>query len=252
MPPCAAPCPRACRSSLPQLACWAVLVRRADQPALPKRLAYVIRPPPAKSTRGGWALSAVRHDEPGALQHALAARALAVQIRWHWPRRYHQIVRPVPAHAPCCAACLLGPPVTPVTSQCALTRQGAREGARFSIPTGCAPDPPLPALCSEWAVNQHRDSNSLYVGMDSLAQFFAIAENESIGRVKFSCLQVDAPPPPPPTPSSATRPPDSRGSCVTPSMHPLLMAWEVSLMAVVFAAQKMIQPCGPPPPKEED
>merc|ERR1711908_264400 len=56
----------------------------------------------------------------------------------------------------------------------------------------------------EWAVNQHRDSNSLYVGMDSLAQFFAIAEDESIGRVKFSCLQ------------------------------------------------KMIQPCGPPPPKEED
>merc|ERR1712070_698150 len=46
---------------------------------------------PAKSTRGGGALSAVRHDEPGALQHALAARALAVQIRWHWPRRYHQI-----------------------------------------------------------------------------------------------------------------------------------------------------------------
>mmetsp|Transcript_51041 Transcript_51041/g.101559 ORF Transcript_51041/g.101559 Transcript_51041/m.101559 type:complete len:88 (-) Transcript_51041:266-529(-) len=56
----------------------------------------------------------------------------------------------------------------------------------------------------EWGVNQHRDSLALYVGFDSLSQYIGIAENESIGRVKFNCLQ------------------------------------------------KMIQPCGPPPPKEED
>lgn len=56
----------------------------------------------------------------------------------------------------------------------------------------------------EWMVNQQRDSLALYVGYDSLAHLIAIAENESIGRVKFNCLQ------------------------------------------------KMIQPCGPPPPKEED
>ena len=51
----------------------------------------------------------------------------------------------------------------------------------------------------DWAVNQHRDSYALYVGMDSLSMYFAIAENESVGRVKFSCLQVA------PTPSP-TRP----------------------------------------------
>ena len=56
----------------------------------------------------------------------------------------------------------------------------------------------------EWIVNQHRDSLALYVGFDSLSHYISIAENESVGRVKFSCLQ------------------------------------------------KMIQPCGPPPPKEED
>ncbi len=43
---------------------------------------------------------------------------------------------------------------------------------------------------SEWAVNQHRDSCALYVGFNPLSSFFAVAENESIGRVKFSCLQV--------------------------------------------------------------
>ena len=49
---------------------------------------------------------------------------------------------------------------------------------------------PWLVLGSEWAVNQHRDSLALYVGFDSLAQFIAVAENESIGRVKFNSLQV--------------------------------------------------------------
>ena len=48
-------------------------------------------------------------------------------------------------------------------------------------------------LCSEWGVNQHRDSLALYVGFDSLSQYIAVAENESIGRVKFNCLQVCGP-----------------------------------------------------------
>eukprot|EP00322_Chrysochromulina_rotalis_P007896 CAMPEP_0115861766 /NCGR_PEP_ID=MMETSP0287-20121206/17824_1 /TAXON_ID=412157 /ORGANISM="Chrysochromulina rotalis, Strain UIO044" /LENGTH=87 /DNA_ID=CAMNT_0003316155 /DNA_START=35 /DNA_END=298 /DNA_ORIENTATION=- len=56
----------------------------------------------------------------------------------------------------------------------------------------------------EWAVNQHRDSLALYVGFDALTQYISVAENESIGRVKFNSLQ------------------------------------------------KMIQPCGPPPPKEDE
>lgn len=65
----------------------------------------------------------------------------------------------------------------------------------------------------DWAVNQHRDSYALYVGMDSLSMYFAIAENESVGRVKFSCLQVGAhaappkqAPPPPSCPSLTTSP----------------------------------------------
>ena len=83
----------------------------------------------------------------------------------------------------------------------------------------------------DWAVNQHRDSYALYVGMDSLSMYFAIAENESVGRVKFSCLQVGAhavsdPPEFSPAPSLTTPPPPG--------------------------AQKMIQPCGPPPPKEDE
>lgn len=48
---------------------------------------------------------------------------------------------------------------------------------------------------SEWAVNQHRDSHALYIGFDSLASFFSIAENEAVGRVKFSSLQARAPTP---------------------------------------------------------
>jgi hypothetical protein len=53
---------------------------------------------------------------------------------------------------------------------------------------------------SEWAVNQHRDSLALYVGFDSLSHYIAVAENESIGRVKFNCLQKMIHPcgPPPP------------------------------------------------------
>ena len=72
----------------------------------------------------------------------------------------------------------------------------------FATPRNLTAPPPVAR--SEWAVNQHRDSHALYVGFDSLSSFFAVAENEAVGRVKFSSLQ------------------------------------------------KMIQPCGPPPPKEDD
>ena len=44
--------------------------------------------------------------------------------------------------------------------------------------------------CSEWQVNQHRDSFASYIGHPNLLEFFAIAENESKARVKFSFLQV--------------------------------------------------------------
>ena len=61
-----------------------------------------------------------------------------------------------------------------------------------SVGSRCPPrvHAPRRVARSEWAVNQHRDSLALYVGYDPLSQFFAVAENESIGRVKFSSLQV--------------------------------------------------------------
>ncbi len=41
----------------------------------------------------------------------------------------------------------------------------------------------------EWAVNQHRDSYASYIGHHSLLAYSAVAENESIGRLKYQYLQ---------------------------------------------------------------
>ena len=49
------------------------------------------------------------------------------------------------------------------------------------------------SLCSEWVVNQHRDTFASYVGHHTFMEFFAIAENESKARVKFTFLQVSNP-----------------------------------------------------------
>ena len=43
---------------------------------------------------------------------------------------------------------------------------------------------------SEWVVNQHRDTFASYIGHHHMLEFFAVAENESKARVKFSFLQV--------------------------------------------------------------
>ncbi|RLN90390.1 hypothetical protein BBJ28_00015383 [Nothophytophthora sp. Chile5] len=59
-------------------------------------------------------------------------------------------------------------------------------------------------LRSEWAVNQHRDTLASHLGHSDMLAFFAVAENEAIGRVRYNMLE------------------------------------------------KMLQPCGPPPQKEED
>mmetsp|Transcript_34135 Transcript_34135/g.66714 ORF Transcript_34135/g.66714 Transcript_34135/m.66714 type:complete len:89 (-) Transcript_34135:205-471(-) len=40
----------------------------------------------------------------------------------------------------------------------------------------------------EWAVNQHRDTYASYLGHHSLMAYSAIAENESIGRMKYQFL----------------------------------------------------------------
>uniref|UniRef100_A0A7I4CNM9 Splicing factor subunit n=1 Tax=Physcomitrium patens TaxID=3218 RepID=A0A7I4CNM9_PHYPA len=43
--------------------------------------------------------------------------------------------------------------------------------------------------CSEWAVNIQRDSYASYIGHAPLLAFFAVAENESIGRVRYNFMQ---------------------------------------------------------------
>ncbi|KAG2183629.1 hypothetical protein INT43_006637, partial [Umbelopsis isabellina] len=42
----------------------------------------------------------------------------------------------------------------------------------------------------EWLVNQHRDSNAAFVGHHSMLSYFAVAENESVARVKHNLVQV--------------------------------------------------------------
>ena len=41
----------------------------------------------------------------------------------------------------------------------------------------------------EWAVNVHRDSYTSYIGHHPLVSYFAIAENESVGRKKYDLMQ---------------------------------------------------------------
>lgn len=43
---------------------------------------------------------------------------------------------------------------------------------------------------SEWAVNIQRDSYASYVGHYPILAYFAIAENESIGREHYNFMQV--------------------------------------------------------------
>lgn len=40
----------------------------------------------------------------------------------------------------------------------------------------------------EWAVNIHRDSHASYIGRHYMLSYFAAAENEAIGRVRFNML----------------------------------------------------------------
>ena len=47
------------------------------------------------------------------------------------------------------------------------------------------------ATCdSEWAVNHHRDSMASHIGHHDLMSYFSVAENESIGRIKFKLMEV--------------------------------------------------------------
>ncbi len=41
----------------------------------------------------------------------------------------------------------------------------------------------------EWAVNIHRDSYASYIGHHPMLCYHAVAENESIGRIKYNFMQ---------------------------------------------------------------
>mmetsp|Transcript_27974 Transcript_27974/g.28268 ORF Transcript_27974/g.28268 Transcript_27974/m.28268 type:complete len:93 (-) Transcript_27974:104-382(-) len=41
----------------------------------------------------------------------------------------------------------------------------------------------------EWAVNQHRDTIASHIGHHDMLSFFAVAQNDSIGRVRYQLLE---------------------------------------------------------------
>jgi splicing factor 3B subunit 5 len=41
----------------------------------------------------------------------------------------------------------------------------------------------------EWMLNNHRDSYASYIGHYNMLAYFAVAQNESIGRVRYEFLQ---------------------------------------------------------------
>lgn len=51
----------------------------------------------------------------------------------------------------------------------------------------CAGHPDISKF--DWAVNIHRDSHASYIGHSYMLTYFAAAENESVGRVKYNMLQ---------------------------------------------------------------
>ena len=52
--------------------------------------------------------------------------------------------------------------------------------------------PRLATTHSEWVTNHHRDSAASHIGHPDMLSFFAIAENESVGRMRYTLLEVSA------------------------------------------------------------
>lgn len=46
--------------------------------------------------------------------------------------------------------------------------------------------------CSEWLTHQHRDTLASIVGHPTLNSYLAIADGESMGRIKFEMAEVCA------------------------------------------------------------
>jgi splicing factor 3B subunit 5 len=42
----------------------------------------------------------------------------------------------------------------------------------------------------EWASNQHRDTMASHIGHSDMLSYFAVAQNDSVGRVRYQLLEV--------------------------------------------------------------
>jgi hypothetical protein len=87
--------------------------------------------------------------------------------------------------------------------------------------------------CSEWLTNQHRDTYATHIGHHDQLAYFAVAQNDAVGRVRYQMLEVS--------------PTTTRLDAFT-----FLMILVAMPLCVVSLHQKMLQPCGPPPAKEDD
>lgn len=56
----------------------------------------------------------------------------------------------------------------------------------------------------EWAVNHHRDSYASHIGHADMLAYFAVAQNQAVGRAKFMMLEKMVQPcgPPPAGPAA--------------------------------------------------
>jgi hypothetical protein len=44
--------------------------------------------------------------------------------------------------------------------------------------------------CSEWITNHHRDSIATHIGHHDQMAYFAVAQNDAVGRVRYQLLEV--------------------------------------------------------------
>jgi splicing factor 3B subunit 5 len=79
---------------------------------------------------------------------------------------------------------------------------------------------PLTTCVREWLTHQHRDTLASIVGHPTLTSYLSIADGVAVGRTKFEMMEVSF----------------SCGSHIHRSR----------------SLQRMLQPCGPPPSKDEE
>lgn len=82
-------------------------------------------------------------------------------------------------------------------------------------------------MSSEWITHQHRDTSASIVGHAPLLSYVALADGESRARVKFELCEVSL-------------------------LKANIEREKESDHALFIPAQRMLQPCGPPPPGEDD